>query len=169
MEWKKEEKQIVINIIAKLEEKYNLEEAHLRILTYFEKGNVNIFTRDYGIRKIIQERFTPVKLKEIISEIGFSALIDASYETLKKYDYNQLEYAIKILLKEIENKKSLEGFTNKNDVRSRLGFIIPELLLVEVMKSKASELGITPTAENIANMLNEYVNEKRNNKKSGRN
>ena len=161
-----EDRQLVIKIMKKMEEKYDLKEMHMRLLHYFKYNDVSVFTKDHGIRKTITQKFSSKKLKEVVSNIGFHAFLEASSETIKKYhDISQLEYAIKILLKEEEGKEPLEGFTNNKDVRSRLGFLIPESLLLEELERKVKEKGKALSSKSVLELVNEHL-EKNKEKKN---
>lgn len=147
------DEKLAINIISKLESKYNLDMAHKILLEYFRTNNINIFTRDNGIRRLVLDNFTSDKLKKIITDKGYNAFLKVSFETLEKYGKEQLEYAIKILIGDIKGDNKLEGFTNDNDSRSRLGFIIPIDLLLEEIKLQVTKQGLEYNLENIIKLI----------------
>ncbi len=165
-----ENKRTVKEIIARLGQKYNsLETVHNDILLeYFKTGRVQVFTRDYNIRNIIIDNYPPQVLKEIVSQLGFDALLDAAEETLKKYNYEQLVYAVDKLINNQKEQYDIDGFTNQNNVRSVLGYIVPGALLVETIKKRIEESGKSYNSEEIANMLCNYIDEKNKRKNNTR-
>ena len=156
-----EERQMVISIIAALEKKYSISEMHARILKYFETENINLFTREFNIRKTVAEKFPPQKMKKIISDIGFDTLIEASYDTIEARGTRQLEYAIDFLL----NEKGLDGFNNTiNYSRSKLGYIIPTSLLIETIKKRVEEEGYNYDLSGVYEMICDFIESKKLNK-----
>lgn len=162
--YNEENKRIVRNIIGMLGQKYDsLEIVHNNILMeYFKSGNVCVFTRDYNIRNTIINNYPPIILKRITSELGFDALVEAAEETINKYNYDQLVYAIKRLINSPPGKYDIDGFTNHNNVRSILGYIVPGELLVETIRNRTEQVGKQYNEEDIASMLSKYIEEKRN-------
>ena len=67
--------------------------------------------------------------------------------------------------KEEEGKEPLEGFTNNKDVRSRLGFLIPESLLLEELERKVKEKGKALSSKSVLELVNEHL-EKNKEKKN---
>ncbi|MBQ8193276.1 MAG: hypothetical protein IJZ46_04330 [Bacilli bacterium] len=149
-----EEKEKVLYVINRLSNYYSLEEVHARIMSYINTGRTEFFTRRDGIRYIVEENFPPYKMKNIISDLGWNAIISASNATLQKYGINQLYYAFNKIL----NNGGIDGFTNQNNVRSYLGFVIPPELLQEVLSNKARENNFSLTAENITNIIISKIN-----------
>lgn len=140
----------ILHIMNGLVNKYGIEIAHKRILLYInKKQDVNIFTRDNNIRNIVIRNFTPEKMKEIILSLGYEALINAINETIIKYDIEQAKYAIRKLIEE----ENIDSFTNDNDVRSYLGFIIPIELLKQLIVDKTLEKKVYPSKDNIIEIL----------------
>lgn len=145
----KGDKEKILYVIDRLSNIYNLNDVHLIIMKYIETGNKSLFSREENIRKVIIESFPPEKLKKIISEMGWNALISATYETYHKYGYDQSIYAINELLE----KNDISSFTNDNSTRSYLGMIIPIELLKNIIKEKLTSLGIDITAGNLADVI----------------
>lgn len=168
--YSEETKRTVKEIIARLGQKYdNLETLHKNILLeYFKSGNTRVFTRDYNIRNTIIDNYPPQVLKDIVSELGFDSLVNAAEETIKKYNYEQLVYAVHKLINSKEGQYDIDGFTNQNNVRSVLGYIAPGELLVETIKRRIEQNGKSYTDEDIASMLSYYIEEKRKKKSNNR-
>lgn len=145
----KKDKEKILYIIDRLSSIYNLDEVHLIIMKYIETGNKSLFPREDNIRKVIIENFSPNKLKRLISEMGWHALISATYETYHKYGYDQSIYAINKLLE----KDDISSFTNDNSTRSYLGMIIPIELLKNIIKEKLTSLEIDITASNLTDII----------------
>ena len=154
----------ILHIMNGLVNKYGIEESHERIMYYINKRvGVDIFTRDKNIRNIVINNFTPEKMKEELSKLGYDALINAINETTKKYNIEQTKYAIRRMIEE----KTIEYFTNDNDARSYLGFIIPRELLQELIVDKVVAQKLYPSIDNMIYIL---LEEAQNIKKSkGRN
>ena len=108
-------------------------------MEYIKTTNFNLFVRRENIRRMIIENFPPSKMKLVISELGWNALMSAIHETYEKYGYDQAIYAIH---KFIENNK-IDSFTNENSTRSYLGIVIPSELLREVIENKVAGFNIT--------------------------
>lgn len=140
----------ILRLINKLNTYYSLDEAHSRMEEYIKKKDINIFTRQNGIRRFVDDNISPTKMKEVLYEMGYNALLDAIEETLKKYDIKQVEKAIE----EILTKEEISSLTNDNDVRSYLGFIISPKELRRILLEKISP-GITE--EDITN-INKLTN-----------
>lgn len=139
----------------------NLDEVHERIMRYIETGNINLFTRKNDIRKIVAENYTPSMMKCILKEMGWSALLDVSNETYQKYGYEQLVYAVDKLI----NENKIDSFTNKNDARSYLGFVIPSKILKMIIDDKIKNGSLT--SEELSNVILDNINNQEN-KKHGR-
>lgn len=83
-------------------------------------GNYRLFTRTNNVRNlIISSRISPGMMREIIHEEQKSALINASLETIKKYDSIQLAKAISSM--KVNNYNS---FTNENNARRNLQVMV---------------------------------------------
>lgn len=83
---------------------------------YAKTGNYRFFTRTNNVRNlIISSGISPSMMKNIIHEEQKSALINASLETIKKYDSIQLAKAISSI--RVNNYNS---FTNENNARRNL-------------------------------------------------
>lgn len=133
------DKEKFIYIINKLSNIYGTKKLHLIIMEYIKTTNFNLFVRRENIRRMIIENFPPSKMKLVISELGWNALMSAIHETYEKYGYDQAIYAIH---KFIENNK-IDSFTNENSTRSYLGIVIPSELLREVIENKVAGFNIT--------------------------
>lgn len=123
---------VFLKIITILSIIYSKKKVHQIIMKYLETGQINIFTRQGDIRKLVSDNFTPEKMREVIKSLGWSALVSACKITREKYGYNQTVKAINELL--IDEK--LSYFTNENSDRSRLALIIPIKLLKELIDEK---------------------------------
>lgn len=154
----------ILHIMNGLVNKYGIEEAHEIIMYYINKRvGVDIFTRDKNIRNIVIDNFSPENMKKVLLSMGDNALINAINETINKYDIEQARYAIRRLIEE----KTIESFTNDNDARSYLGFIIPRELLQELIVDKVIAQKLYPSVDNMIHIL---LEEAQNiNKSKGRN
>lgn len=133
---------------------YHGNEYELRIKRYLDTGKADSFTRTSDIRKRIM-CFNPSELKQIFMDKGWEDLLEASLVTIRKYNFNQLVNSFTILFED----DSLTGFSNDNNVRNKLA-LTPKYLLREIVMNKAFSLGtfnISP--ENIASMINGYLQE----------
>ncbi len=151
----------LLYIMNNLNNKYGYEEMHERINRYIENGDIKLFTRENGVRQMVMENFTPDTMKSLLSEMSYSALIDASFETTKKYNNEQLGYAIEKLLKE----HKIDGFTNTNDVRSYLGFISNNRIMMNMLSERMEERGQELNPENVMRMILEEIERRKNNEK----
>lgn len=159
-----EEKEKILYLINKMSQYYSLEEVHTKIMSYINTGKSEYFTRRDGIRYIVESKFSPNRMKEIISDLGWNAIISATNTTLKKYGTDQVYYALKKLL----DSNDITAFTNENDARSYLGFIIPPELLREVLVNKLRENNYNLTSEAIINLIFNEINEREKAKMHGR-
>lgn len=148
------DKEKILYVIDRLSNIYDLKKVHLIIMKYIETGNTNLFVREENIRKVVIENFSSQKLKRIISDMGWNALISATYETYNKYGYDQSIYAINELLE----KDDISSFTNDNSTRSYLGLIIPIELLKSTIKEKINNLEIDLNAVNVTDIILKKVN-----------
>lgn len=148
---------------------YSIDYVHKLIMEFIKTGDYNLFTRDYGglrniIRNILENNFSKEDVKNIISELGWKALISASRVTYDKYDDEQLFGAIKNLF----NGDGILEFTNDYDVRSYLGFIIPPELLKSVIVEKLSESGKNISSISLTELVLEEINMLEEKKSVGR-
>ncbi len=131
---KEEDKTNILRLINRLNAYYSLDEVHSRIEKYIEKKDINIFTRQNNIRRLVDDNFSPTKMKEVLYEMAYNAFLEAIEETQKKYDINQVYNATELLL----TKEKISSLTNDNDVRSYLGFIISPKELRKILIEKAT-------------------------------
>lgn len=169
---KEEDKTNILRLINRLNTYYSLDEVHTRIEKYIEKKDINIFTRQNNIRRLVDDNFSPSKMKETLYEMAYNALLDAIEETQKKYDINQVEKAIEELI----TKEKISSLTNDNDVRSYLGFIISPKELRKILIEKASlyitkeDLQDIPKLTNIiVEIIKKDIEIKKQTKRNGRN
>lgn len=127
------DKNNVIHLINKLNLHYNLEDVHKIIEKYIQDNNINYFTRQNGVRKLVDEHLLADKLERTLSEMGWNALVDAINETYQKYGDRQVEKA----LKEILTEQKISSLTNEKDVRSYLGFIVSPNMLKNIIIKKS--------------------------------
>ena len=139
----------VLYVINSLANYYSVSYVHKIIMNYIETGNVNLFTRCDDIRTIISNNFTKEDVKNIISILGWKALVAASKLTYNKYGTEQLINATDKLL----HSEEISGFTRDNDVRSYLGLVIPSMLLREVIENKMEEKSIELTTESLTDLV----------------
>lgn len=134
---------------------YSVDEVHNRIMSFIETGNYTLFTKmgDKNIRAIMYNNFTPQSTLEVISRIGWKALINVSRVTYDKNGEEQLFTA----LKELFNDGKLISFTNDDYARSRLGLIIPPQLLKRVMVSKLEENNKNISSISLAQLILEEI------------
>ncbi len=135
----------------------SLEGVHKLITIYIRTGNVRLFTRKDGIRSIIIDNFPPKRLEALISQMGYSALMSAVRETFIKYGKKQTCFAIDGLMEE----NDIGRFTNTNNARSYLGFIIPPEMLKNYVSKKVINDGYgTDTVDFIYQMIVRDINRK---------
>ena len=152
----------LLYIMNNLANKYGNEKMHKIINAYLDSGDINLFTRENDVRKMVFQNFDPILLEILLSEMSYSALLEASFETEKKYDSEQLGYALDKLLKE----HKIDGFTNTNDVRSYLGFISNKRIMTNMLSERMEERGQEFNYENVLKMILEEI-ERRKNKEKG--
>ena len=130
---------------------YSTHEVHERIMKFIDTGDYTLFTKsgDKSVRAIMYNNFTPKDTLEIISRIGYKALVDVSMVTYKKNGEEQLFVAIK----ELFDDGTLVSFSNDDYVRSRLGLIIPPGLLKKVIVSKLEEKGMNISSISLAMLM----------------
>lgn len=151
----------LLYIMNNLNNKYGKDGMHKIINYYLDTGDINAFTRENDVRKMAFLNFDPTTLEKMLGEISYSALVDASFETDKKYGTEQLGYAIGKLFREYK----IDGFTNTNDVRSYLGFIANDRIMHNVLLAKMNERNLEYTYENVYNMILEEIEKKKNKEK----
>lgn len=145
----------VMSILANY---YSLEHVHKLIMEFINTGDYNLFSRDYGgirniIRNILENNFSKADVKDIISNLGWNALIDVSKVTYDKYGEDQLFGALKNLFNDYD--KSL--FTNDNESRSYLAFIIPPELLKSIIVCKLEENGMNISSISLAQLIMDEI------------
>lgn len=141
----------VMNVLSN---KYGTKEMHSRINKYLDTGDSDIFTREGNARRIMYENFNKESLTNLLLELGYSALVEASIRTVEKYGEGQLYYAVNKLL----CFHQIDGFTNTNDARSYLGFISNERIIYKVLMDKLEKDGKKVNAQSVTNLLLEEVN-----------
>lgn len=158
----------ILYVINTLANYYSVDYVHKIIMTFIETGDYNLFTRKYGehggIRNIMVNSFSPSKTRNIISNIGWKALIFAAKVTYDKYGEEQLFAAIK----NVFNGDGIIEFTNDNEARSRLGLVIPPELLREVITYKLNEKGMSVSSMALTNLVLEEINKLDDERQFGR-
>lgn len=145
---------------------YSVHEVHERIMKFIDTGDYTLFTKlgEKNIRAVMYNNFTPRDTLEIISRIGYKALIDVSKVTYEKNGEEQLFAAIK----ELFNDGTLVSFSNDDYARSRLGLVIPPKLLKTVIISKLKENGMTTSTISFMQLMLKEINKLDGNKKISR-
>lgn len=143
----------VLYVINSLANYYSVSDVHEIIMKYIETGNINLFTRKDDVRAIISNNFSKDDVKNIISILGWKALVAASKLTYNKYGSEQLINATQKLL----DNEEISGFTRDNDVRSYLGLVIPSVLLREVIENKILENSMELTTESLTDLVLEEI------------
>lgn len=106
---------------------------------FVNDGNYRIFTRTNNIRDLLMSsNITPEVMKEMIYEEQKNALINASLETMKKYDISQ---AIRAIF-EIKNG-NYSFFTNENNARRDIKILIEPTQIDEIIRRITAEEGYT--------------------------
>ncbi len=110
----------------------NNSENAIKIFKYFNKiYDYRIFTRENNIRNmIIDSRLTPIVIKKLLFEEMKNALINASIETMLKYDVIQLGKA----LFGIKNN-DYSAFTNHNNARNNLRVMVSKDEIDELLSN----------------------------------
>ena len=118
--------------------KKNSEEYAFDVFKAFSKtGNYRLFTRTNNVRNlIISSGISPSMMKQLIYEEQKNALINASLETIKKYDSIQLAKAISSM--RVNNYNS---FTNENNVRRNLQIMVKPEEIDALIESIIKEEG----------------------------
>jgi len=110
---------------------YGVEQTHRQIENYIQTGECAYFTRRLNIREIVMDNYSPERLAEDISEIGWIHLKEAYQATKEKYNSDQAAAAIIKLM----NYDVYDGFTNDNNSRDKLkNFISLDRLKSTVQK-----------------------------------
>lgn len=158
----------ILYVINTLATYYSIDRVHKIIMAFIKTGEYNLFTRkigDFGgVRAIIENNFSPNDVKNIVSNLGWKALISASKVTYDKYGEEQLFAAIK----NVFNGDGILKFTNDYNVRSRLGLIIPSELLKEVIVSKLNENSMSISTISLMNLVLNEINKLEEKKNNGR-
>lgn len=154
----------ILYVINALTNYYSVDDVHRIIMNYIKTANIKAFTRKEDIRQIIHDNFTPEDVKNIISSLGWKALIQASKVTYDKYGEEQLFAAIKSLF----NEGEMKYFTNDYSSRSRLGLIIPPELLKTVIVGKLEENVMNISSISLAQLIMQEINKMDDNKKISR-
>lgn len=145
---------------------YSVHEVHNRIMKFIDTGDYTLFTRngDKNIRSVMYNNFTSNSALEVISRMGWKALINASKNTYDKNGEDQLFTAIK----ELFNEGTLVSFTNDDYARSRLGLVIPPELLKRVIVSKLEENNMNISSISLTQLILEEMNNLDKKKVNGR-
>ena len=162
--YSKQEEDKILHVINNLNNYYSVDDIHKIIMQFIESGNYRLFTRKNNIRSIVMDNFAPEDVKNIISDLGWKAFLSASKVTYDKYGSEWLYSAIDKYL----NNMGISGFTRDDGVRSRLGLVIPPLLLREKIMNIMFEKGIELNTENLTNLVLEETTMKKNNRTNGR-
>lgn len=152
--YSKDDEDKILYVINGLANYYSVEDVHKIIMNFISNGDIRVFTRRDNIRTIISDNFKQEDVKNIISGLGWNALISASKATYDKYGDEWLYTAIDNFLK----GKGISGFTRDDDARSRLGLVIPTQLLLDVITNKINENGMNFDAFAITSLLMEEIN-----------
>ena len=111
---------------------------------FMHNGNYRIFTRTNNIRGLlINTGITPEIMREMIYEEQKNALINASLETMQKYDVAQVGRA----LFGIKNG-NYEFFTNTNNARKNLKLMIEPSEIDGIIKTILEEEGYKEIEDN---------------------
>jgi len=143
----------ILYVVNSLANYYSVSDVHGIIMKYIETGNIDLFTRKDDVRAIISNNFSKEDVKNIISVLGWKALVAASKLTYNKYGSEQLISATQKLL----DNEGISGFTRDNNVRSYLGLVIPSELLREVIESKIEENSMELTTEKVTDLVLEEI------------
>ena len=145
---------------------YSTHEVHSRIMNFIDTGDYSLFTREgeKNIRAIMYNNFTPNNTLEVITRIGWKALVNVSKITYDKNGEEQLFIA----LKELFDDGRLISFTNDDYARSRLGLIIPPDLLKSVIVSKLEDNNMDISSISLTKLILEEINNLNEKKVNGR-
>ena len=162
--YSKQDEDKLLYVINGLANYYSVNDVHKIIMKFIETGDYKLFTRKEDIRIIIYDNFAPIDVKNIISNLGWNAFIYASKVTYDKYGEDQLFVAVK----KVFSGEGINGFTNDYDARSRLGLVIPQKLLINVMISKLNEAGRSISNISLMQFVLEEIGKLGLNKSNGR-
>lgn len=160
----KEDEDKILYVINCLANYYTIDDVHKIIMKFIDTGDIRLFTRRDDIRAVVSENFTPLDVKNIISDLGYNAFVYASKVTYDKYGEEQLFAAVK----DVFNGVGIKKFTNDNGARSRLGLVIPPELLREVIIGKLNRNDMSISSISLANLVLEEINNLEVNKINGR-
>lgn len=146
--------------------------AHAVIETYLKTGNIGFFTRKYGnIRNFVQKNFDVYTMRTTVNNIGWNSIIEASKQTILKYNStanitgksNEKGIIEKIFRGEykLENGQGIFNlFTNNNNVRSRLGYLISPSMARNILISRLNidPYNYNPTYNELENNISEIIN-----------
>ena len=146
--------------------------AHAVIETYLKTGNIGFFTRKYGnIRNFVQKNFDVYTMRTTVNNIGWDSIIEASKQTILKYNStanitgksNEKGIIEKIFRGEykLENGQGIFNlFTNNNNVRSRLGYLISPSMARNILISRLNidPYNYNPTYNELENNISEIIN-----------
>lgn len=135
-------------------------------MNFIDTGDYSLFTREgeKNIRAIMYNNFTPNNTLEVITRIGWKALVNVSKITYDKNGEEQLFIA----LKELFDDGRLISFTNDDYARSRLGLIIPPDLLKSVIVSKLEDNNMDISSISLTKLILEEINNLNEKKVNGR-
>ena len=150
----------ILYVINALTNYYSVGDVHKIIMNYIKTGDIKSFTRKDDIRNIIYDNFTSEDVKNIISDLGWKALIQVSRITYDKYGEDQLFAAIKGLFCDGD----IKYFTNDYSSRSRLGLVIPPELLKKVIVSKLEENGMNISSISLTQLIMQEISKLEDNK-----
>ena len=133
------------------------EYAFMLFKAFIRTGNYRIFTRTNNIRNlIISGGITPSIMKEIVYQEQKNALINASLETIKKYDTIQLVKAISCI-----KLNNYDSFTNENNARRYLQITVkPEEIDSLIASIIKEECGFSHTLDDSFWIFIELMNER---------
>lgn len=154
----------ILYVINALTNYDSVDDVHKIIMNYIKTGDIKSFTRKDDIRNIIYDNFTSNDVKNIISDLGWRALIQVSKITYDKYGEDQLFVAIKNLFSD----GNIKYFTNDYSSRSRLGLVIPPELLKSVIVNKLEENGMNISTVSLTQLIMEEINKLEDKKKISR-
>lgn len=119
-EIKPEQREIFDYVYFEISKK-DSEEYAIDVFKAFAKtGNYSLFTRTNNVRNLmISSGITPSIMSKIIHEEQKSALINASLETIIKYDSIQLAKALSSM-----KSNNYDSFTNESNVRRNLKIMV---------------------------------------------
>lgn len=159
----------ILYVINKLDScgNYSVGDIHKIIMTFIETENYSLFPRKDAngdnVRAVIFD-YSSDDIRNIISNLGWKALIAASSDTYHKYGEEQLFGALKKLF--ADNDIGL--FTNQYDSRSRLSLVIPPLLLKSEIVRRLQDNGKSISTISLMEVVMEEVEKTIDKKNNGR-